>query len=154
MDVGSLLIIFAIVVVVVAYIARPLIKSRGFTVTEEGHQISALQAERDQVLAYLYELDLDFTMGKILNKEYKEQRAETLMRGAEILRELDEFEGPAAHREPREGAAYEDELEARLEQAIASRRSASIYCTHCGAAVLAGDVYCSSCGETIENEEA
>ncbi|MCI0521401.1 MAG: zinc ribbon domain-containing protein [Chloroflexi bacterium] len=113
MDLGSLFIILALLILVGLYVARPLLERRAAPVSQEEHTASALLAERDRLINALQELDFDFTLGKIPEEEYPGQRAFLLTQGAEVLRRLDEL---------RPQTAAED-AEARLEAAIAARRA-------------------------------
>jgi hypothetical protein len=53
MEVAPLLISLAILVLVVAYVGRPLVERRALEVTDEERRLSALQAERDRLLRLL-----------------------------------------------------------------------------------------------------
>jgi hypothetical protein len=115
MDLGSIFLILALLVVVALFVGRPLMESAkvvGDKAEGEDHQHSMLLAERDRILNALQELDFDHTLGKIPEEDYPPQRNMLLHRGANILRELDAL-------------AVEDHQETaedRLEAAIAARR--------------------------------
>jgi anion-transporting ArsA/GET3 family ATPase len=121
MDIGSILLIFALLAVVAWFIARPFIDHPARKSTRRsrekqafGQRYSSLLAERDRVLNSLQELDFDFALGKIPDDDYPAQRAVLLQQGASILRELDTFQAtPDA-----------ETAEARLEAVIAARRAA------------------------------
>jgi hypothetical protein len=122
MDIGSLLLIFALGVLVVLFVARPLFERTRLddltpAAAAEDQEHSALLAERDRILTAIQELDFDHTLGKIPAEEYPAQRARLLHHGAEILRRLDTLE--AAYAPDRAGAP---EAEAQLEAALAARR--------------------------------
>jgi hypothetical protein len=119
----------------------------------------------------LGELDMDFTMGKILPEDYQGQRAEWLSRGAAVLKEIDGLRMPPVGRGP------SSDLEARLEQRVASLRQTPVapgadpqlearlerevarlrdtleassgFCGHCGSPLVAGDRFCSRCGAAV-----
>ncbi len=112
MDIGSILFLFALLLLVGLYIARPLLERQGKLVSPEEHEHSALLAERDRALTALQELDFDYSLGKIPEEDYPAQRGLILLYGAEILRKLDAFQPP-------ETVVSAEE---RLEQAIAARR--------------------------------
>ena len=65
MDLGSILILIGLTLLVAVFIARPLAERRSSLVTPEEHQLSALQAERDKILAMIREIEMDHAMGKI-----------------------------------------------------------------------------------------
>jgi C4-dicarboxylate-specific signal transduction histidine kinase len=119
MDVGSLLLILAVLVLVGLFISRPFFTLQPTadegTVEEDEQesQHSALMAEHERTLNALQELDFDFALGKIPAEDYPDQRALLLLTGAQVLRQLDAFQVQA----PRETA------EDRLEAVIAARRA-------------------------------
>jgi hypothetical protein len=117
MDIGSILLILALLILVGLFIARPLFDRRAIIVNghmgQEDHQLSALLAERDRVLNALQELDFDYSLGKIPEEDYPVQREAMVRHGAEVLRMLDELQA-------RPGSSAVDD---RLELAIAARRA-------------------------------
>jgi hypothetical protein len=120
MDIGSLFLLLALLLLIGLFIARPLFDRKGVAVTPEAdlkeHELSTLLAERDRVLTALEELDFDNALGKIPEGDYPGQRERLLMQGAEVLRKLDELD---------EGISVA-EVEQRIEAAIAERRSAIV----------------------------
>jgi rubrerythrin len=117
MDIGSLLLILALLTVVGWFIARPLFERQATIIDtmpdQQDHAVSTLLAERDRILNALQELDFDHALGKIPEEDYPAQRAVLVQQGAQILRQLDEF-----NQQP-----VTDDQEARLEAAIAARRA-------------------------------
>lgn len=93
MDLGSFLLIIALLLIVGIYVSRPLMeKSSEISTTildDVDHQRSTLMAERDRILNALQELDFDHALGKVPEKDYPKQRIDLLDKGAEVLRELD-----------------------------------------------------------------
>ena len=91
MDVGSILLLLALVILVGAFIASPL-RDGGKKVEqpEINIELSELLAERERVLDAIAELDFDNEMGKVPDALYPVQREALLKRGAAVLRLLDE----------------------------------------------------------------
>jgi hypothetical protein len=116
MDIGSIFLILALLILVGLYVARPIFERKAVAVTSEEHEISSLLAERDRILNALQELDFDFNLGKIPAADYPLQRAALVETGAQVLRRLDEL----AVAEPTGEAAD------RLEAAIAARRHSPV----------------------------
>jgi hypothetical protein len=118
MDIGSLFILLALLVLVGIFISRPLLERKDIKITSEDikeeHDHSALLAERDRTLDALEELDFDYAVGKIPEEDYPAQRSALIQRGAYILKELDRYEGTSP----------QEQAETRLETAIAARRIA------------------------------
>jgi hypothetical protein len=118
MDIGSLLLILALLLLVGMFVARPFFNRNTIEMSSrtdlEDHEMSSLLAERDRILTALQELDFDHALGKIPEGEYPVQRELLVKQGANIYRELDRY----AHDAP------VDEAELRLEAAIAARSAA------------------------------
>jgi rubrerythrin len=170
MDIGSLLLILALLIPVVLFIARPFIEQRATAVTAEEHDYSALLAERDRILDALQELDFDHTLGKIPDSDYEAQRTRLMRAGADILRQIDEYAGRTAEETPandrleaavaeRKAAAEPARADDELEALIAARRRAKItsgkakgagFCPQCGSPVYEGDRFCPKCGHAVE----
>jgi hypothetical protein len=119
MDIGSLFLLLALLVLIGLFIARPLLDREAVAVSPEEdlkeHELSTLLAERDRVLTALEELDFDNALGKIPQKDYPGQRERLLIQGAEVLRKLDELDGDIS----------DADIERRIEAAIAERRTIS-----------------------------
>jgi hypothetical protein len=116
MEIGSIFLILALLMVVGLFVGRPLfdnIKAQLISASDKAdHERSALLAERDRVLTALAELDFDYTLGKIPEEDYPPQRAVLLHQGANLLRQLDTLL-PDVDTE---------DAETRLEAVIAARR--------------------------------
>lgn len=115
MDIGSLFLILALLVLVALFVSRPFFehKMTRLSVSQEEHDISGLLAERDRILNALQELDFDYALRKIPEEDYPAQRAYLLQRGADVLRKLDQMQAITAG----------EDAEARLEAAVAARRA-------------------------------
>jgi hypothetical protein len=170
MDIGSLFLIFALFILVAMFVARPIINHTDRSVSEEEQALSALMAERDQVLDALYELDMDYQLGKIPEEDYPAQRNMLLQRGAETLERFDKIQKQdgvetaiAARRvamqkkangqQPRRVTGDPDD---QLEALIANRRrekneKTGGFCPQCGRPVQMSDKFCSACGHTLRD---
>ena len=183
MDIGSILLLLALLVLVGLFIARPLIDREAVVVSPEEdqqeHEISTLLAERDRILTALHELDFDHALGKIPEQEYPPQRALLMQQGADVLRKLDEYDQ----------VAPATDIEARIEEAIAERRAISVgqeeivpesmlvieaddevevqlanrkrtrqdksagFCPQCGRPVQKSDRFCPKCGYALSHSD-
>lgn len=183
MDIGSILLLLALLVLTGLFIARPLIDREAVVVSPEDdqqeHKISTLLAERDRVLTALQELDFDNALGKIPEQDYPVQRALLLQQGADVLRKLDEYDQ----------VAPANDIEERIEEAIAERRAISVgqaetdpesmlvmdvddevevqlakrkrarqdksagFCPQCGRPVQKSDSFCPKCGYALAHDD-
>jgi hypothetical protein len=158
MDIGSLLIVLAIIVLGGAYLAWPLLRRAGLPASGQQKKLSSLEAERDRILAIISEMDMDHAMGKIEAQDFEAQRGDLMRRGAAILREIDALgEAPGSASPPSQAMpehVAEEALDARLEQEVARLRQSMAqqalgHCPQCGQMVLASDLFCSHCGRRL-----
>jgi len=170
MELGSLFLILAVIVIVGVYLYAPFTSRARYTRKTESNEISVLKAERDRVINSLQELDFDFNLGKIPAGEYPDQRTSLLQKGGDILRKLDELApapASALNAESRiEKATAAGRTDAGLKRAvstvsdedlesmIAARRKQNPnkpagFCPKCGKPVLVSDKFCPSCGKSL-----
>lgn len=118
MDLGSIFLILALLILAGLFISRPLFERNPAVEAvdnQEDHELSALLAERDRVLNALQELDFDHALGKIPAEDYPAQRAFLLQHGSEVLRRLDAMDG----------GSPDEQMELRIESALAARRASA-----------------------------
>jgi rubrerythrin len=170
MDLGSIFLIIALVILVGLFISRPfwehqaenlpLIERITRRQAEQDH--SALLAERDRVLSALQELEFDHNLGKIPEEDYPTQRAALVTAGVETLKKLDAFTSrqstPAAQlftdridAGSREAGTAENDM---IEAMISARRDArpersAGFCPKCGKPLQKSDQFCPHCGTRI-----
>ena len=109
MELGSIFLLLAVILLVGIFISRPLFQrsdsaSEVETSSEQAgdeavysahpgvdsdHNRSSLLAEYDRLLNTLQELEFDHTLGKIPPEDYPPQRVALLNAGAEVLKKLD-----------------------------------------------------------------
>lgn len=151
MDLGSVFLGIALLLIVTIILARPLLERAASTVSDAERRLSMYQAERDRILNRLQELDMDFTMGKILESDYQNERRGLMQEGADVLREID------ALRLGDIPSGEAQALEARIEAAVATARSkAQIeggFCPNCGMPIHSGDQFCTRCGQPLKHAE-
>jgi len=134
MDIGSIFVIIALVVLVALYVSRPLFERQSPDVhpndDQPDREHSTLMAEHDRILNALQELDFDQVLGKIPEEDYPQQRTALLLQGADVLRKLD-----ALQPDIEQGTTEE-----RIEAAIAARRlDAARYAAETASAVQGGN---------------
>lgn len=165
MDIGSIFLVLALLVVVAVFVSRPLFVNRKTAsspaVDQMEHKRSTLLAERDRTINALYELDFDNALGKIPPEEYPHQRAILLEQGAGILRQIDILQDageesafpPASEPLPPldeikpKPVDPNDELEILLANRRRSKQGKSAgFCPKCGVALQKSDQFCPKCG--------
>jgi hypothetical protein len=111
MEIGSIFLLLAVILLVGIYISRPLFMlPRRKTLdgapdqkadesdylvgqaTGQDHLRSSLLAEYDRLLNAIQELEFDHTLGKIPAEDYPNQRAALLQAGADLLKKLDQIQ--------------------------------------------------------------
>ncbi len=113
MDAGSLLLGLALLIVVAAFVLRPLVEKSGARATHarssarENGTREALLRQRDAIYAAIRELDFDFRLGKISEEDYHPQRERLALQGVAILKQLDALS-------PDGDAGLEGEIEAEI----------------------------------------
>jgi hypothetical protein len=121
MELGSIFLIFALLVLVALYVTQPFFERRntsmGIAIESQEHDRSALLAERDRILNALHELDFDHTLGKIPEEDYPTQRSSLLEMGSQVLRKLDDLTIDSEDKD----------WESRLETEITARRLAKLH---------------------------
>lgn len=168
MYVGSIFLLLGILLLVVLYLARPLLLHQATLVTQEEHDLSAMLAEKERLISAIQELDFDHALGKIPAEDYPIQRAALLAQTAKILERIDALrkqqlvantpaqpsrQSTHARRPTLVEASPDDELEAL----IANRRrdraeKAAGFCPQCGKPVQQSDRFCSKCGTPLLEE--
>jgi rubrerythrin len=124
MDIGAIFFTLAVVTLVGMYVGQPYLQRRGRRTTQEDHEYSTLMADYDRTVNTLQELDFDNALGKVPMEDYPRQRAELLVKGAELLRKLDELapsSSPGGSTNEAKGEGKD--AESRIEAAVATRRA-------------------------------
>jgi rubrerythrin len=171
MELGSLFLVLAVVVIVGVYLYAPFTTHARHARKIESNEVSVLKAERDRVINSLQELDFDFNLGKIPAGEYPDQRTSLLQKGADILRKLDELapvpsssinaesriEKATAAGRADAGSKFPaiTDSDDDIESMIAARRKqhnskSAGFCPKCGKPVLVSDKFCPSCGKSLQ----
>jgi hypothetical protein len=154
MEIGSFLILLAILLPVLAYLAQPIVTGQGVVVSGKDRHLSSLEAERESVLSTIQEIDMDYTLGKIEQEDYEAERSALIAQGADTMRQIDALAGEIGPSETQVADPIDRDLEAELEARVAVMRkvqdeAAIQYCTKCGTKILESDRFCSSCGADV-----
>lgn len=156
--IGSIFILLAILLPVLAYLAQPMVTGQAVAVSRRDRRLSTLEAERERLLSLIQETDLDFAMGKIAREDYDADRAIRLSQAADVLRQVDDLTGSKEALPLAVADAVDGKLEAELEARVAKMRQAQDdkalrYCAKCGGKIFGSDRFCSDCGSEVGPEE-
>ena len=154
MDWGSILVLLGLLLLTALFVARPLFDGGGARARAGGSRRSALQAELDQVLDALHELDQDHATAKLSDEDVQAERPALVARGAALLRAIDES-GPQPSPARRPAADDADaEFEAAVRHLRARPPAGERFCGNCGRTAEPGDRFCVHCGGALEPAEA
>ena len=124
MEIGSILLLLAILLLAALFVARPFLENRRMlAVSAEEQELSSLMAERDRLITTLQELDFDQTLGKIPAEDYPAMRTELMQRAADVLRKLDAFQAAQSAPADAESRTLAHDASAWVEAVIAARRA-------------------------------
>lgn len=154
MDIPAALIFITVLILVVAFVVRPLVAPHA----DEPHRLASssssalrqradLLAERNQVYRALRDLDFDHQTNKIADEEYAVQRRALVAEGVGILERLDELviPGESPDTDPVEASV----AAIRRGEPAPSPAEKALYCPQCGGATSAGDAFCGHCGASL-----
>lgn len=153
MDLGSLLILLAIFLAAVLYLVRPFF-SEGDSPLQLQAGASSLLAEKERLLTAIEDLEQEFWLDRIPEKDYRRKREYLLKTTAGVLQEIEllqqDFPQAEKTREDEDDRIEEESLEAMIE---ARRKKLHQQprgtCPSCGADVYRGDQFCGRCGEAL-----
>jgi hypothetical protein len=173
MDLGSLFFISGILILVILFIAQPLIKRKPFRIIGDDQKLSSLIAEQERIISALLELDFDYNLGKIPAEDYPPQRSRLLSQGTKVMKQLDtlraggngmkvdavgNLQGADSSRnatlKERGGKRPLKTPDDDLEVLLAARRrergeKAGGFCAQCGNPVQQSDRFCPRCGKSL-----
>lgn len=169
MDVGTILLLLALVILTAGFIFRPF-REDDPEVWEEDIELSELLSERERILDALVELDFDNELGKVPEEIYLPQRKFLLATGAEVIKKLEEeYQADAADLEieaqvssrrskieeivdsddPLEKMISNRRKKAAPKKQVSKKASKANFCSSCGTAAKTGDQFCTSCGTKL-----
>lgn len=137
MDLGAVLIGLTMLVISVAFAAKPFQQVRGKKSAIPVKHVDP-EEQRLAVLSALRDLDFDFQVGKVSEEDYASLRARLVVEAAQYL--------------PSRCCAQDDkndEIEALIQARKASKAKAPV-CAQCGETLETGIRFCPRCGTAVE----
>jgi NADH pyrophosphatase NudC (nudix superfamily) len=162
MNIGSIFLLIAILIVIGFLILRPFYTPQKENIMQSGtaaqHTYSSLLAEKERLLNAIQEMEFDHDTGKIPDDIFPEQRLALMREAAVVIEKISQINPALLHLSSDSSTAsaaqkpYDD-----LEEMIAKRRltlnqKSTGFCPQCGHAVMASDRFCPKCGSTIRIE--
>ncbi len=141
LPIGTLLAALALLLVVAALIAQPLLGPRRPALLPESER-DRLERERKRIVRAIREVDFDRRTGKLNAEDHGRMRADLEAEGARVLRALGALETTPGLRD----------IDAEIEAAVAAFRAkpdASRLCAKCGGRVSERDRFCPHCGAKL-----
>ncbi len=151
MDLASILLSLALLLLVAAIVLRPLWDARNSgqasAAPQDRSEIEVLISRREGILAVLLDLDFDYATGKLETADYEAQRPQLIFEGVQVLKKLDALDTG-------DDVTSVPDLDERIEQAVEKLRvgqpkSNGRLCPHCGKPVNPGNRFCPHCGKQI-----
>ncbi len=168
----ELVLIALLVVVVIAFIAYPLLAPpQEERAPAPAGKLDGLFAQRDAMYDALRDLDFDFQLGKLSPSDYQTLREQYKARAALVLQQIDAAGVGNGKHHPAEDHSGPDGVSAQIEAQVASlRRSkpapadaieqevkqlrrrgarSGSRCSKCGTPYQTGDRFCAKCGTQL-----
>ncbi len=144
MTTGSLLLGFALFLVVLLFLARPFLAVQGQTAVSPTPR-QQLLAQKASLLDDIHALDFDHETGKVPTAVYQPQRQQLIETAAVILQQLDQLATTPDYQQ------RDAEIEAAIAKLRQTRTPSAHFCPQCGQPIHAGDKFCAACGHQIGN---
>lgn len=146
MTIGSILLVAALLIVVLLYLARPLLRQEA-TRKAPQTQRQQLLNQKEATITQILSLDFDFETGKVPQTLYEQQRSELIAEAAVILERLDSRpQDEAVDAEIEAAIAH---LREHVPVPLASTNGHKRFCPECGTAVDLSDKFCANCGHKL-----
>ncbi len=156
-----------ITLAVFAFLSYPLLRPKPELEPKGDVLREGLLLKRDSVYSAIKELEFDYQIGNLSEKDRKDLEEKYKEKAVTILKELDEWDKgkPAEDGIEKQVKALrglrpkstpvEEEIEKEV-QALRKVKSEprGRFCPHCGARVLAADRFCSECGTNLVDRQA
>ncbi len=144
MTAGSILLGMALFIIVILFVARPLLTAKPAESPRANERRRLIQ-QKEAILDEIQELDFDHETGKVPTDVYEGQRAYLMTQAAAVLQALDEI-----------AEETNEDMRRQIETAIKRRRhqvtpaaasnGRGSFCTHCGRHLEQEDKFCAGCG--------
>ena len=157
MDLGSIFILFALVLVTILYITWPLFEKVLINPPSQiTTDLASLESDRESILASLQELDDNYAEDKIEDTDFQLMREALLTRGSDVLLRIEALRQPEIDLPddqaipapaPSDGDLMNDPIEAKIgERRRVRKERGAGFCPKCGSPLQKSDRFCWKCG--------
>lgn len=146
MTIGSLLLGFAIFLVVLLFLARPFLAVPAGQTAVSPTPRQHLLTQKDGLLDDIRALDFDHETGKVPTAVYQPQRQQLVEAAAVVLQQLDQLGSTPGYQQ------RDAEIEAAIAKLRQTHTPSARFCSQCGQPVDATDKFCAACGHRIGNQ--
>lgn len=150
----SQVVVGILALIAMGLVAYPLFQTKEEVDDVDGHEEDAefedVLLRREGVYSAIKELDQDYQMGNLSERDYRDLRDSYKLKAAMVLKQIDEMV-PVVQRdaeEPMERSAQRVVSSGGV-AAPARKRTAVRFCSGCGAKLSAGDRFCAGCGRPV-----
>lgn len=150
METTSILLSLALVLVVAAFVLRPIWVPAEPRIYENT-KVHFLQARRARILTALADLDFDHSTGKIDQADYATERSQLIADGVDVLKQLDDAT-PTSSAIFNSFDTRSDTSIARIRQTESTPTAAEHLCPECDTVIRTNNRYCAQCGYTLNHE--
>ena len=135
MNLGAILIGFAILVVAVSYVLNPLVNEGKKGAVKAASQKIGGKGQQKHTLAAIRDLDFDFQTGKVTKEDYETLRPQLVLEAADYLKMKQQ----------------EDEKIDAMIRARLQNMKPSVTCEKCRGEIRPQDLFCPTCGVPVNN---
>lgn len=148
MTAGSILLGIALLIIVILFVARPLLTPKPVE-SSRASERRRLEQQKEAILHEIRELDFDHETGKVPTDVYDGQRAHLMAQAAAILQTLDEIADESNEDLRRQIEAVIAQHRHQPTKPVAVSNGQGGFCTNCGRHLEQGDKFCAGCGQAV-----
>lgn len=117
-----------------------------------GNSPRDLKIGREEIYSAIREMDLDYKMGKLSERDYIGLREKYKAKAIDSMKKMDELESKEDFSEDIQGEIEREVLAIRRDRRKAGPKGKkALFCTQCGRRRSPGDRFCSWCGTSLTN---
>jgi len=139
MEIGSLILLIALLIIVGVYVYSPVINGEYHELSQERKNLILIESQQKAVLKSLVDLDFDFEIGKISSEDHQLNRVGLLLRAETIYQKISNIQANISLN------ISDTQIEKKIKNYKNSLSQIS-NCSECGLPIFTSDKYCGECG--------